>query len=161
MLSCSPVFRQKNEVQRVRRPRPLKPPTVRARCTKRRSVSFSVDGCLFCDLWSKIQASRGRSDFCLVQKLLSSTIQPTCFRRSALHERSGSSAVIIRTWRINKRAPPRGLLGCVFFLLGCEVGAFKRDFYIHDAAGKTRVTKNSFDLARRTFGKWIEKSVAA
>jgi hypothetical protein len=60
-----------------------------------------------------------------------------------------------------KKRRPEDYWDAYFFCWGVKVGAFKRDFYIHAAAGKTRVTKNNFDLARRTFGKWIEKSVAA
>jgi phosphoribosylpyrophosphate synthetase len=60
-----------------------------------------------------------------------------------------------------KTRRPEDYWDAYFFCWGVKVGTFKKDFFIHDAKGKTRITAQNFSVARRTFGDWIEKSVAS
>ena len=60
-----------------------------------------------------------------------------------------------------KQRRPEDYWDAYFFCWGVKVGTFKRGFNIHDANGKTAITAKNFELARSTFGKWIQKSVVA
>lgn len=61
----------------------------------------------------------------------------------------------------NKKRRPEDYWDAYFFCWGVKIGSFKRPFNIHTSSSKTAITAGNFNLARRHFGKWIEKSAGA
>jgi phosphoribosylpyrophosphate synthetase len=60
----------------------------------------------------------------------------------------------------NKKRRPEDYWDAYFFCWGVKVGSFKRSFNIHQNGEKTAINNSNFNLARKTFGEWIKKSVA-